>query len=599
MSRTNLRTTIAALLDRACGPYAYSLQTYLVVVIPATFLAVLADPARNDVFLPAWVAVVVSAAVFAGVFFLVFGRIVFMPLTGLNRTTAAILGFVITGIIRGGLIGFLGLASGVVSEVNWQFRFVGGALLAAVLFPIAATLVNDFFSYRSNLAILTNAQTRLRELTLSAQAELDAERASMLESINERLSMAVKEISHDATPGQSIDSYRSLVTNLLTVAETVVKPLSQQLLKGVTRQLPELAQEKITSTNLRTLLVSATVSAPIRPFPVTAIWALIGASTISSLKPGFPGFLAYPLFVFSTFAILWLGKQSLSPFLSRWSVSVRSVLILAVYVLVSIIPAILSWIPLADLQREGFGSLSITLLILDPIATLFMCIALAVLAGLKTVRQDVLDDIETTNRNLQWRLASIRGLLRAQRMELSRSVHGDVQSVFIAVALKLQTAIATGTVSDEVLAEARNELQSLTSFTIGAKQYPSFDKAIDELRSLWGEAVSITASLDPLATAHTLTNDILRTMLTDVCAEAVTNAVKHGNANQIAIAVREEGTSLKLTVTNNGAALKPSRRQGAGSKLIEEVAVEYSLQNTTQGVVLEVMLPISRQENKQ
>lgn len=597
MSRTNFRSNLVELTQRACGPYAYSLQTYLVVVIPATLLAIFADPARSDLFLPAWAAVVISAAVIASLFFVVFGRVVFTPLTGAKKTVAAILGFIVTGIIRGGLIGFLGLVSGVAPEVNWQFRFVGGALLALLLFPIASTLVNDFYSYRANLNELTRSQERLKRLTLNAQSELDAERAAMLESINERLSMAVKEISHEATPGQSIESYRALVTNLLSVAETVVKPLSQQLLRGVNRNNLDIVPNNISRTNLRSIFNAATLAEPIRPLPVTLIWAIIGFSTISSLKPGFPGLLGYPLFVLSTFLFLWLARAFVSPLLTRLNIALRTMVISLVFLVAAIVPAILSWIPLADLQREGFSSLSVTLLILDPIATFIMCVVLALLAGLRSERQKVLGDIEKTNRDLQWRLASIRGLLRAQRMELSRSVHGDVQSLFIAVALKLQTAIAAGKVSEEVLREAREELESLTSFTVGAKQYPTFDKAIDELRMLWGDAVSISTKVDPKAAKHTAKNDILRAMLVDVCAEAVTNAIKHGKAKKVDIHVTEADTSVNLTVLNDGLPLQKTRTPGEGSKLIEEVAVEYSIHNTSRGVLLEANLPISSLEN--
>ena len=580
------------LSERVIGERSFSLATFLIVVLPASFLSVVADPSTNSTYLITWIAVVCAAGVISGVFFIAYGRIVFPLVRGTSRIFFTFLGYALTGFIRGGLLGVLGLASGIVTEVNWQFRLGGGSLVAIVLLPVAATLINDVYRYRTHLNELTASQKRLSELTVNAQAELDAERVNLLESIHSRISDAVKTISQNAGPGQSVESYRSLVTNLLSVAETVVRPLSRQILEGTQRQDIPQQEASLSKTSVTSWLKASTLSQPFRPLPVTLIWAVIGASTITSLKPGFPGVLSYPLFVLSTGLILYFAKRLISPRLPSLSIPARVMAITGGYVVAGIIPAILSWLPLAELQRAGFGSLRLTLLVLDPLATFFMCVTLALLAGLKTERDKILSQLEKTNMNLQWKLASLRGLLRAQRMELSRSVHGDVQSVFIAVALKLQTAIAAGNVSETVLEEIRTELDALTNFTVGAKEYPSIEKAVEELRQLWGDSLSIELSLDEAAQKATQEHDVLRAMLIDVCSEAVTNAVKHGSAQRVRISLSANASTLTVSVFNDGAQLNLERVSGEGFRLINEVAISSTLVNTDEGVMLTLQLPI-------
>lgn len=590
--RAFITTQLTALRQRVMGENAFSLATYLVVVIPATILTVVADPAAANKSFLAWASVVVSASVIAGVFFIVYGRIVLALTPASARVLVGLVGYALTGALRGGLIGLLSQWSGVLDSVNWQFRLGGGALIGLVLLPVASVFVNDYFDFRSSLKELIAGRARLSELTTNAQSELDAERALMLESINTKLSSAVEEISSQASPGQSVDSYRTLVTNMLAVAETIVRPLSRQLLSGSQAPTPVSSDLKLERGSITELVKAATLQQPFRPLPISLIWAVIGASTMSALKPGFPAVLAYPLFVVLTGIFLWLGKKFIAPVLPKLSFVPRIAVIVGWFVVVAVVPAYVSWLPLANTEREGFTSLAATLLILDPLATLLMCGVLATISGLKSERARILFENAQINDDLKWKLASLRGLLRAQRMELSRTVHGDIQSVFIAVALKLQTAISSGSVSDDVLEDIKHELAAVANFTVGAKEYPQLEKAVEELRSLWGENVNISFSVDAATKKVSATNDVLRATLIDVMWEAVTNAVKHGSAPEISITITRVGETIRLRVENTGTLVPATLTRGTGSELISEVTVNYTLENIKNTVRLTADVPI-------
>ncbi len=86
---------------------------------------------------------------------------------------------------------------------------------------------------------------------------------------------------------------------------------------------------------------------------------------------------------------------------------------------------------------------------------------------------------------------------------------------------------------------------------------------------------------------------MLRTILVDVCSEAVINAVKHASATQIDIKLSYDKSILELSVLNNGKPLSPQIVEGSGLQMTKEVSVECEIQQTPDGTLFTVALPIT------
>jgi glucose-6-phosphate-specific signal transduction histidine kinase len=263
-------------------------------------------------------------------------------------------------------------------------------------------------------------------------------------------------------------------------------------------------------------------------------------------------------------------------------------------VIASVIPAFLSWLPLANIDRPGFASLKTTLLVLDPIANIILCITLALLAGLNAERTRVLNEILHANQNLRWELASLQGQIQIHRKQLARSIHNDVQAVFIASAMKLQNAINNGEVSQSLISEITQSLREIEVVYSETKQVPSLTKAMDDLKSFWGNGVSINCYFDPSTEKLLMENEILRTTLIDVCSEAVINAVKHASATQIDINLSPNESVLNVNVLNNGEPLRSQFVEGSGLQMTKEVSVTCEIRQASNGTLLTVALPITR-----
>ncbi len=597
MNSVSAESKPSFLMERVFTERAFSLRTFLSFAIPAGALGVVADPAMSSNNFFVWFGVVAVSTLSAGSFFAIFGLLVYERSKGIWRMILGFFGFATTGALRGGLLGFIGLETGVLEEVNWQFRFVGGAILATVVFPLAAIIANDLHAYSSRFAELTQIQKQLAILRANAQVDLESKRALLETGINNRLTEVVDALSTQAKHGKSDLEFKQLANSLQLAVDSVVRPMSKELLAEDVILVEQTADVLWQRVNFRSWLGMAAISKPFRPWPVSLMWTVIGASTISALRPGFPGVLALPLFIVSTWALLFVGDRLITPLLPRFSLAFRLCIILGWYVIASVIPAILSWLPLAKIVRPGFASLKTTLLVLDPLANIILCISLALLAGLGAERIRILDEITDVNRNLRWELASIQGQLQIYRKQLARSIHNDVQAVFIASAMKLQNALNNDGVNQDLISEVTQNLQEIEIVYRDNKKVPSLSEALAELKSFWGNGVAIQCEFDTLTGELLIENEILRATLIDVCSEAVINAVKHASATQIDIKLSRNESVLELSVLNNGKPLRLKFNEGSGLQMTRELSVVSEIRQVPDGTLLFVALPITRTLN--
>jgi anti-sigma regulatory factor (Ser/Thr protein kinase) len=72
----------------------------------------------------------------------------------------------------------------------------------------------------------------------------------------------------------------------------------------------------------------------------------------------------------------------------------------------------------------------------------------------------------------------------------------------------------------------------------------------------------------------------------------VTNAAKHGDAEQVRITIEPGKGFVRIRALNDGI-LMTSENQGQGISLYREVAHEFSLENAEGGVLLDLVLPLN------
>ena len=85
-------------------------------------------------------------------------------------------------------------------------------------------------------------------------------------------------------------------------------------------------------------------------------------------------------------------------------------------------------------------------------------------------------------------------------------------------------------------------------------------------------------------------------IIIEVVREAVSNAIRHGDATKINIEISyvESQADVHITVANNGRLLPTESTTGIGAKLLTDMTLEWSRENQVEGVVLRAIAPIQK-----
>jgi two-component sensor histidine kinase len=104
-----------------------------------------------------------------------------------------------------------------------------------------------------------------------------------------------------------------------------------------------------------------------------------------------------------------------------------------------------------------------------------------------------------------------------------------------------------------------------------------------EIIEVWKGVCTIYTSIPKPVHVATTKNLSTAESFTEVVREAVSNAIKHGGADEIEISAKLIGGVIELQVVNNGK--PPTLRQastGYGTQILNELTLSWSLVSTAQ-----------------
>lgn len=106
---------------------------------------------------------------------------------------------------------------------------------------------------------------------------------------------------------------------------------------------------------------------------------------------------------------------------------------------------------------------------------------------------------------------------------------------------------------------------------------------LTELQELWSGLVVITYDISASAHAHLYAEPSLQECASEICREAVTNAIRHGNATHLVITVDPGSIGLDVTVADDGTGLAPAPQQGLGLSMLDEMCLRWEIRNQPVG----------------
>lgn len=178
-----------------------------------------------------------------------------------------------------------------------------------------------------------------------------------------------------------------------------------------------------------------------------------------------------------------------------------------------------------------------------------------------------------------------------RRNDLAHYLHSHVQNGMLNLALRLSEDRARPVSADEhrLLEELLGDLAQFSS----PRTNEHFRAGLVELEQRWHGFIELRLtnelsdtfinSLTPLAIQSTLL----------VLNEAITNAVRHGQAHHIELRLSELENSLRITCTDDGLGVWSEPQAGLGTALFDSVAgAAWSLTSTAQGTQLQLLLSV-------
>jgi hypothetical protein len=231
---------------------------------------------------------------------------------------------------------------------------------------------------------------------------------------------------------------------------------------------------------------------------------------------------------------------------------------------------------------------------LSPIAAGYVTTSLAVtgLMSLVSRRLDDLQRLALVNLQLQNILTLRRQEAWVSMNALAKVIHGDLQSKFLAVALRLSKPHVSGADLDQARTDIDSVILSVSN-TAGLQAEP-FATQFQAIVGAWDGVCLI--NLD--ATTETLTlldaSAIGRSCVIQVISEAIANAAKHSKSPVIQVTLKHPREGLvSISISSDGKLSELPANKGLGSQLLDEVTSKWNLVNQADRVTLNAEIPIS------
>jgi two-component sensor histidine kinase len=183
--------------------------------------------------------------------------------------------------------------------------------------------------------------------------------------------------------------------------------------------------------------------------------------------------------------------------------------------------------------------------------------------------------------------AQLRGIVEELRLlnsQLRQQIWLDqkVQATLHATALQL-SKIDQPTIAD--LEKVRDAVDKALA-RLGQTAYlegEKFSQVLQDISDVWEGTCNIEYQIQPAAQAALDSQQSLARSTIEVLREAITNAIKHGQAKNIKVAITINGQLLDLIVDNDGLEVV-SGSQGLGTSVIGELTHNHRLYKTRDGV---------------
>ncbi len=452
---------------------------------------------------------------------------------------------------------------------------VVGLTLGAVVVDLADRFIGRSRQLRRERARLDNLRTGAAQDLAAVNRLVEEVVAAPLRVTLAEVEMALADPSRRVDAATASQSLRlaELAHDLRRAADSIVRPLSHDIAERQDLSIAEAVSPPIPMAARLRDFASATLT--VAPFqPLATLYVAVSLCLLATLPHlDAPGVLVgVSLGAASGLAAVIVPKRWVAPRLPSAGAPARALVVGGVWVGQAALWLVTLWPLLRDLP--SWPNL-LAALVAMPLFSLIVAGGAASADGRRHIEVQLDDTLAA--------VAAETGLLRREaaqkRSVLARLLHGPVLGSLTAAAL----LVAAAATSDEPAAsdEARAAIAHATA-AIAALASPLPDGhdlagLLDEHQRLWAGLLTVEVRGDPAA-RDTAYGTALLAAIDQIIGECLSNAVRHGHASRVTIAIDQAPKSaggqdaLVIGVDDDGTPAGAAASRGLGSALFDDLA---------------------------
>ena len=458
-----------------------------------------------------------------------------------------------------------------------KFQTLSGVVTIVATLSAAAAV--GLTRERSMLtAQLEVEQSRLRETADSMEGELREAERELRTRAREILEPELVEIRRMLEERLGQDGADVVADRLMSSVRDVVRPASHRL--ATPTYLPARDIPAVIPVRFNVFRDEMDVPAAIRPEWIVGVFLIFLATSVVALQDTWIRTLPTVLSLCAMGGLLVLVKRA-------WPRRFRTMRVASGFLLITLL-YIASFTAQYTLDSRFFG---VSNRFVQPATSFLVTTTVAVAFTLIAIHsehaQSTRAKLVAVNSELTELVARMRRHLWLCHRAVALTLHGQLQSMLVATAMRLRvTSDDTSNALD--LRRLDDVLASIS--TPGLLAVTLLD-TLDELRALWSGVVAIEYEISPEALARMYADAGLATCASEVCREAVTNAIRHGGATSIQIEVSAVTAGLGLTVEDDGQGVAEDYHPGLGLTMMDQTCLSWALVNGAhRGATLQAVL---------
>jgi signal transduction histidine kinase len=277
--------------------------------------------------------------------------------------------------------------------------------------------------------------------------------------------------------------------------------------------------------------------------------------------------------------------RKVAPKVSGWGFLILQLVVIAVLTLALILLGFfLPWFP--QVEANLFSVLLGIFLSLLTVTTIIVAIR-----GSAWIRSESTLEIQKLNESLRREVALTNEKLWQERQQLARVIHGPLQSAVNAASIQLGTVTDKGRDLPELVRNlSANIMEALAKIDGESTATNTWRSELEELRLMWENVAEVRVSFSLGSETILDLNPVAAGTAIQIISEALANAAIHGLATVIEVSISTRENAMKITVSDNGAGPGSNSELGLGSKFLDDVSLEWSLERRDE-TVLSVSIP--------